>query len=60
MTTGVVAPETAGAPPHGVASVEMSAHKDAEPGTGAAAALFRDLQADAVEGGVPHAILKLR
>ncbi len=41
--------ETAGAPPHGVPAIEMATEVYAQARAGAAAALFRALQHDAVE-----------
>ena len=47
---GVVVAEAARAEPHAVETIEVAAHEDAQPGTGAAARLLVDLQLDALEG----------
>ena len=47
---GVVVAEAPRAKPHAVEPIEVTAHEDAQPGTGAAARLLVDLQADALEG----------
>src|SRR5712692_11408188 len=41
--------QTAGPPPDREAAIEMPAHPDAQPGTGAPATLFVDLQGEPVE-----------
>ena len=46
---GIVAAQTAAPPPDGVPAVEMAPDEDGEAGTGAAAALLRNLQAHAVQ-----------
>ena len=47
---GIVPAQAAPSPPEGVPAIEMAADEDRQAGAGAAAALLRDLQDDAIEG----------